>query len=172
MDPTAFICGLMRKNTDALGFIPETAIQRRFVPAGNYVIQHNRHGKAIGYLVHGPVDAFRILHVHQTCIELDRRNRGFGQAAVKTLIERATRHQARRILLKCAADLEAIPFWISTGFLPTHVATGGRRRQRKLVYFELDLTNATPEPSRTPAAILAASVRTLRVEHGNNGAGS
>lgn len=163
MDPAAFITGLMRQNTDALGFIPETAIQRRFVPKGHYVLQQNRQAKPIGYLLHGPVNNFRILHVHQTCIELDRRNRGFGQQAVATLIERATQHNARLILLKCATDLDAIHFWRSCGFLQTHVSTGGTRRKRQLAYFALDLTQGQPPQSRTPGRILRPSVRTLRV---------
>lgn len=140
MNPADFICGLMRRNTDALGFIPEPTIRHRFVKRGMYVIQKNRFGHWIGYIVHGPVHPDKTMHIHQACIELDRRNRGFGARAVATVIERACHAHAQTILLRCASDLEACSFWQSLGFIPTHLAPGGARRQRNLIHFKLDLT--------------------------------
>lgn len=144
MDPADFICGLMRRNTDAVGFITRPTIEKRFVPKGHYVIQRNRHGQPIGYLLHGPVHPDGTLHVHQACIELDRRNRGFGHQAVRTLIERAIRHHARTILLRCAADLEATTFWTACGFLPFALSPGGKRRQRTILHFSLELQEGQP----------------------------
>lgn len=139
MNPTEFICGLMRQNTDALGFIPRSYIQRYFIPRYLYVIQLNRFRKPIGYLLHGPVNRHGIMHIHQACIELDKRNRGFGLAAVQRVINRAKRQHAHTILLRCAADLDAVLFWRAIGFQPTHLSPGGARRRRTIVNFRLEL---------------------------------
>lgn len=141
MEPADFICGLMRRNTDALGFIPEPTIRERFVKRGMFVIQTNRFRKPIGYLIHGPVHPDRTLHIHQACIELDRRNRGFGQQAVAELLTRAKAKGARTIFLRCASDLDAVLFWSSCGFIPTGIKPGGARRHRTLIEYELHLTD-------------------------------
>lgn len=150
MDTTDFICSLMRHNTDALGFITRPTIENRFVPRNLYVIQTNRFGKPIGYIIHGPVHKNGDLYIHQACIEIDRRNRGFGQAAVQTVITRATRHQARAILLRCPADLDAVLFWRSCGLLPTHISPGGARRRRTIVHFRLELEAYHSQPAPIP----------------------
>lgn len=135
----AFICGLMKQNTDALGFIPRPTIEDRFVPAGHYLIQRNRFAKPVGYLIHGPVHPDGKLLIHQACIELDRRYRHFGHQTVQTLIDRAKRKGARVILLHCAADLDAVAFWTKLGFRQTRVSTGGARRRRTIIHFAYPL---------------------------------
>lgn len=159
MSPTEFICGLMRHDTDALGFIPKPAIQERWIHQGNYIIQTNRFGAPVGYLLHGPVNDQRTMYVNQACIEMSKRNRGFGQAAVKTLVERAVKAGATTILLRCARDLNAVEFWISCGFDPIAVTPGGARRQRMIIQFEKrlpshqeQLTGGTLPNSRRPNA--------------------
>jgi len=142
MDPTDFICALLRQNTDALGFIPRPTIEHRFVPRNLYILQRNRFRKPIGYLLHGPVHTDGRLFIHQTCIDLDRRNRGFGRQALRTLIDRAARNGANRITLRCAADLDAVAFWAQSGFLRTHITTGGARRNRTIIHFELRIPQA------------------------------
>lgn len=139
MDPADFICGLMRRNTESLGFIPRPTIRDRFVKRGMYVIQTNRYGQPIGYLIHGPVHPDKTLHIHQACIELDRRNHGFGRQAIETLVQRACLAGARTILLRCASDLESVIFWQTLGFEPTRLAPGGAKRNRSLIHFKLDL---------------------------------
>ncbi len=147
MTDSTFICGLMRANTNSLGFIPRPTIQNRFIPRGHYIIQRDRRAKPIGYLIHGPVHPDGTLYIHQTCIELDRRNRHFAHQALTTLLARALNHNAHRILLRCAADLPAVTFWAHLGFRATHISTGGRRRQRSIIHFRLDLTPRTVQPA-------------------------
>lgn len=139
MDPTAYICGLMRENTNAVGFIPEPAIRGRFVKTGRYILQQDRWGKVVGYLIYGPVSPDGTLRVHQAAIELDKRFKHFGQMAIIELINRARKLGARRVFLRCAEDLEAVVFWHQCGFLATHFSTGGQRRTRTIVNFRLDL---------------------------------
>lgn len=150
MTDVDFICGLMRKNTDSVGFITRPTVEQRFVPRGHYVIQRDRFRRPIGYLIHGPVHPDGHLQIHQACIELDRRSRHFGQVAVETLIERAVRRGARTITLRCARDLEAVNFWLALGFVPYAIERGGARRRRQIIRFALDLMRAgasVPAPS-------------------------
>lgn len=139
MDATAYICGLMRENTNAVGFIPEPAIRERFVKPGRYILQQDRWRKVVGYLIYGPISPDGTLRVHQAAIELDKRFKHFGQMAVIELINRARHLQARCITLRCAEDLEAVVFWHQCGFHATHLSKGGQRRNRTIVHFKLDL---------------------------------
>lgn len=134
-----FICGLMRHNSDALGFIPSTAIAGRWVEQGTYILQKNRFGKPVGFLLHGNVNDDHTMYIHMACIEINKRNRGFGKAAVAHLIKRALRGRARTILLRCASDLDAVSFWQSCGFTPIGVTPGGTRRQRTIIQYEMTL---------------------------------
>lgn len=142
MDPTEFICGLMRHNSDALGFIPSTAIAGRWVKQGTYILQKNRFGKPVGFLLHGNVNDDKTLYIHMACVEIDKRNRGFGKSAVAQLVKRAMQGGARTILLRCASDLDAVSFWQSCGFIPIAVTPGGTRRQRTIIQYEMTLPAA------------------------------
>lgn len=139
MSPTEFICGLMRQDSDALGFIPKPAIDARWIQQGNFIIQTDRFGGPVGYLLHGPVNDARTMHINQACIEMTKRNRGFGQAAVAKLVKRAVKAGATNILLRCASDLDAVEFWISCGFVPIAIRPGGARRRRTIIQFEKSL---------------------------------
>lgn len=135
MDPIDFICGLMRQNTNALGFIPRPALITQFVKRDRYILQLNRSGAPIGYLLHGPKHPDGHMNISQACIELDKRNRGFGSAVVQNLLRRAGRARATYINLRCACDLDASSFWIQAGFIPIAIVPGGRRRKRNIVCF-------------------------------------
>lgn len=140
MDPTEFICGLMKHNTNSLGFIPKPTVRDRFVKRGLYIIQRTSTGRAVGFILHGPVHPNGDLYVHQACIEVDRRLKHWGYLAVYELIDRARLHGARRILLRCAEDIDGVCFWHAVGFTPTHITKGGPRRRRWIIHFEMDLT--------------------------------
>ncbi len=157
MTETDFICGLMRYNTDALGFIPRPTIEHRFIPRGHYLIQRNRFGKPIGYLLHGPVHPNGNLFIHQTCIDLARRNKHFGHQLTQTLLARAASHHAKLIRLRCATDLDAIAFWTALGFDPKETTQGGHRRQRHVTRLELILPSVHVFQPRKVGLRLASS---------------
>lgn len=157
MTDADFICGLMRQNTDALGFIPRPTIEQRFIPRGHYILQRDRLRKRIGYLIHGPVHPDGTLYVHQTCIELDRRNRHFATDAIQTLLATATRHGARLIRLRCAADLPAIHFWTALQFSQGETSNGGTRRKRSIIPFQLPLGAHDVDPAPKVGFRLASS---------------
>lgn len=183
MTDVDFICGLMRANTNSVGFITRPTVEKRFVPHGHYVIQRDRFRRPIGYLIHGPVHPDGHCQIHQACIELDRRSRHFGQVAVETMIARAIAHGAETITLRCATDLDAVHFWAALGFWPYAIQPGGKRRRRQIVKLALDVRDWRPPSTAFPPPAIAAeltiqkslraanllpSVHTIRSEGGPN----
>lgn len=146
-----FIIGLMKTETDALGFIPSPAIRSRWIPKGRYIIQHDRRGRRRGYLLHGPAKRGHELYVNQVCIEYDHRLRGYAFLAVQELFNRAQNAGCTGINLRCAADLSANWFWLATGFTLTAVIPGGKRRGRDICVYQMDLhkkTDRDPAPHK------------------------
>lgn len=140
MDDAAFIIGLMKTETDALGFIPSFAIEDRWIPSGRYIIQRDRRGRRRGYLLHGPARKADPLYVNQVCIDHDHRLKKYATAALAELYKRATQAGCSSIRLRCAADLEANAFWTAAGFLPVGIYAGGKRRDRQIIEYKMDLT--------------------------------
>jgi ribosomal protein S18 acetylase RimI-like enzyme len=130
-----FIIGLMRTETDALGFIPAPTVRNRFIAQGNYRISTDRSGKRRGYLLHGPIKPGHILQIHQACVEYDKRLRGHGIQMVDRLIADAASRGAPAVLLRCAAELDAVDFWKALGFNELLRSAGGARRNRQIITF-------------------------------------
>lgn len=139
MQDAEFIIGLMRTATDALGFIPAPDIKRRWVARRQYILQLDRHGRKRGYLLHGPPHADKPLHINQAVIQHEHRLRGYATLALRELLERAHAAGSTEILLRCAADLEANAFWLSSGFTPYATLPGGKRRNRQIIAYRLKL---------------------------------
>lgn len=134
-----YIIGLMRTETDALGFIPSVAIRSRWVPKGRYIIQRDRRGRRRGYLLHGPACPGQPLIVNQVCINFDHRLQGYAHLAMRELVRRARAAGSTEIRLRCAADLDANQFWLACGFTPTDAFMGGFRRHRVIIAYRLRL---------------------------------
>lgn len=141
MELSNWIAGLMRLDYDALGFIPQPTIEYRYIKRSDYILQCDERGKAIGYLLHGPIRQGAPAHVVQHCIELDKRNRGYGHLAISELIRRCSMIGASSIRLRCATDLPSIEFWKSAGFSVAHIEGGGKARHRQIaiMFLLLDL---------------------------------
>ena len=152
MDDAAFIIGLMKTETDALGFIPSTAIRLRWILKGRYIIQSDRRGRRRGYLLHGPTKYGKPLYVNQVCIEYDHRLRGYALLAVRELLTRAHDASCSAINLRCAADLSANWFWLAVGFQLISTDRGGSRRRRRIFNYRLNL-QLPSQPVVTPQKI-------------------
>ena len=139
MDDYNFVLGLMRHNYDALGFIPAPTIASRYLPLGRYIIQRQRTGRPVGYILHGKPAPGGVLTIAQAVIEYDHRERGHGMDAVATLIERAQQANCRAIVLGCAGDLPANAFWRAAGFEQTAVLHPENKRNRAKNIYTLDL---------------------------------
>lgn len=135
----SWIAGLMRHNYEAVGFLPESAIEQQYVANGRYVLQADERGRNVGYLLHGKPTPGAILTVAQHCIETDKRLRGYGQEAFKTLLDRAKIANCRAIKVRCAVDLPSNAFWREMGLEIVSVQSGGKHRQRDINVMLLDL---------------------------------
>lgn len=139
MNNLAFIVGLMKTETDALGFIPSSAIRDRWIKYGRYIIQRNARGRRLGYLLHGPAKPGRPMHVNQVCIEYDYRLQGYAILAVRELLNRALAGDCSEIRLRCATDLTANHFWKACGFELMEITPGGKRRGRSICHYRIHL---------------------------------
>lgn len=136
MNDLAYIIGLMRENYSALGFIPQGTIETRYIAKQRYLLIPSR-----GYLLHGVgVD----WHISQAVIDYDFRSRGHGFDMVAQLIERAKAKNARRILLRCANDLESNSFWLACGFELVRDYEPATQRKRKINLYELQIQPRLP----------------------------
>lgn len=138
------ITALMSQDTDALGFIPHTALETTWLRKGRYLVSRDRRNRRCGYLLHGPVHRDGTLRINQVCLDLDRRRRRFATELIARLVARARAHHATSIHLRCATDLEAIAFWRSIGAIPTLLSEGGKRRSRLIQAFAMPIA---PNPT-------------------------
>jgi len=152
MNIANWIAGLMAENTDALGFIPNTTVETRYVAKHRYILQTNERGKAVGYLLYGALRYGQPVVISQACIQYEKRMRGYGEKAFLELLRRAKLAGASSIHLRCADDLPAVQFWQSLGFQVFKVEPGGVRRGRmivKMVYLiSLPLLHLTQSQAR------------------------
>jgi GNAT superfamily N-acetyltransferase len=133
-----FIIGLMRQNYEALGFIPQTTIEQRYIAQGQFVIQ-SLFGKPVGYILHGKPVVGGILTIPQAVIDFDFRDRGYGMDAVQAVIDRAKQKNCRAVKVRVAADLNANTFWKSAGFELVNVKQPDNQRKRAINVYILDL---------------------------------
>jgi GNAT superfamily N-acetyltransferase len=136
----SWIAGLMRENYDAVGFIPEPTVERQYITQGRYVLQHDEAGRRVGYLLHSEPTYGRPLTIAQHCIEFDRQRHGYGEQALRELIERAESVHASCITARVGTDLEALHFWLAEGFQVREIVPGGQKRQRSIARLWLPLS--------------------------------
>ena len=149
----------MRTDTNALGFIPSTTIEQRYVASNQYILQYDARGRRVGYILHGPINYGAAVVVSQAMIDYDHRLRGYGALAVAELVRRAEIKSASSIKLRCAADLPAVQFWQSCGFEVLGVTPGGKSRNRMIITFTRRLTlPLLNEPAPQPEQCVVCAV--------------
>ena len=144
MTDAEYIVGLMRTETDALGFIPAAGVERH-VASDTYILQTDRSGRPVGYLLQSPLRPGAVALVHQACVDVDRRLRGFGEEAFREFLRRCRLADCRAVRLRCGADMMAAnAFWRGVGLRQVSVREGGQRRDRSLNVYWLDLWPVLP----------------------------
>lgn len=136
---------LMRKNYDAVGFLPRPRLEW-YAERGQLWLQYEN-GEPCGYLVFG--NGWPVLRVYQCCIQTDARRAHQAADLVRRLITWATARTCSAIMLWCADDLEANFFWRAMGFVRHATRDNGNRRGRLhngWVYWITDLF-ASPYPT-------------------------
>lgn len=135
----AYILGLGQTERRALGFIPAPAIAQRCIQPGRYLTIRDRHGRRRGFLLYGPLNPGRPVHIYQTCVEPDYRLRTYAARAVTELARRALAAGCTSIDLRCALDLTANAFWTALGFSLVRYEIGGRQKERAIARYTLPL---------------------------------
>ena len=135
MNHLALITGLMKSESDALGFIPMTTIKKQYIENGRYLVAANQRG----YLLHGKLQPGAIVSITQAVVEYDWRSRGYGHDLVVAFIERCKTHNIKAIKLRCADNLDANGFWLAAGFNLTRLDKPNNRRNRIINTYLYDL---------------------------------
>ncbi len=139
MSDLEFIVNTMKQERDAVGFIRNTTLQTQYIDNQRYIIQRNTHGIPVGYLLHGSLRPASLLSITQALIDVDRRNIGFGEQSVISVIERAKQAQCRAIKVRCAEDLQSNGFWQALGFQRTAIEYPPNTRHRAIYVYTYDL---------------------------------
>lgn len=132
MDISSWIVGLMKENSNQVGFIPSTTVQNRYVANEQYILQCDDVGNPVGYLLHGPIKYGMKVVVSQHCIQYEKRLQGYGSLAFQELLDRTELINASSIHLRCADNLPAMHFWKAVGFSEIYTIPGGRSRSRRV----------------------------------------
>ena len=136
----SWIAGLMRENYEAVGFIPEPAIQSQYVANERYVLAMDERSRRVGYILHGKPQYGRSLNIAQHCIQDELRRNGNGERALRHLVERARSVDVSVITVRCATDLESLGFWTAQGFELRDIVPGGQRRGRSIARLWLPIS--------------------------------
>lgn len=122
-----FVVSLMKKNCEAVGFIPIPKLEQ-YGRNGQVLIGYENNDPC-GYLVYG--HRRPRLRIYQACIQYDARRRENGMKLVSKLVKIAEQRGCEMITLWCADDLEANLFWKASGFVFGGQREGGIKRGRK-----------------------------------------
>ena len=129
----------MRSNYEAVGFIPCSTIEMRYVRSSRYILQMDDRGRPVGYLLHGRILRGSPVVVSQHVIECDHRLRGYGYRAFLELLRRCEKVGASSVQLRVASDLPAVGFWENCRFRHWYTEPGGARRNRIIYGMAYDL---------------------------------
>lgn len=139
MNVSNFIARMIRQHSDDLEFIPTATITERWVRQNLYLLQRDRFGYPIGYLLHGNVNDDGTLYIHHACLALEEPDRPSARRTVTALVKRACDANASTILLRCHSNLITLTFWHNLAFIPVAITEAGARNRTALIQYELTL---------------------------------
>lgn len=136
-----YVESLMRKNYEAVGFLPMSVVER-YLDAGQLWFQYENN-EPCGYLLFG--NGWPTCRVFQCCIQVDARRQHAASTLVGGLVKKAEAEGYSSISLRCADDLESNKFWRAFGFSFVGQSQGGRARGRMLNKWVLRLTDSVQQ---------------------------
>ena len=141
MNAVAYAVSLAKKHTDEIGFIPQYRYDQ--AAADDRLFLQSLNDDPCGFLLAGPMRANTPVHIYQTVIQTDARRILQASHLVDRLAAQAAAADATAILLRVAADLPAVQFWLANGFECLGETPGGTRRRRRILQFRRLLVPAT-----------------------------
>ena len=134
MNDLEFVQQLMRANSDSLGFIPISSVNRAY--GDGRLLIHAVNNERVGYLLFGPIRKEKDVTIWQLCTTQKERGKGVGRNLLNRLQEIASKAGAKGIRLRCAEDLPANHFWEATGFrVISTVCCKNIRHRRIHIYY-------------------------------------
>jgi hypothetical protein len=134
-----YVESLMRKNYEAVGFLP-MSVAERYLTANQLWLQYENN-EPCGYLIFG--NGHPTCRVFQCCIQTDARRQHGATQLINALIQKTELEGYSAISLRCADDLESNKFWEAIGFVFVGQSQGGKARGRKINHWLLRLHNST-----------------------------
>lgn len=132
-----YVRHLAKKLTDQIGFLP-TMQYDRARREGRLLLQYEN-SEPCGFLIHGTTRPGEPCIIYQAAIQTDAQRRKHATVLVLTVEMVATKADCTEIRIRCAADLEAIAFWLSIGYSERARTPGGKRRGRIIVTLSHEL---------------------------------
>ena len=121
-----YAADLMRKNYEAVGFLPIPRLHA-YAEAAQLWLQYENDDPC-GYLVFG--NGWPVLKVYQCCIQTDARRAEHASTLIRALIRAAEDRGCLSVALWCADDLESNFFWPAMGFERSGTRDNGNCRGR------------------------------------------
>lgn len=110
----AYIIDLMRKDKDALGFVPVGGNKGiSMLLAKRQIILATENGQTCGYAFYTMNPSKTHVSIHQACVADEARLKGHGQQLVDYI---AAKHPDAELIAKVRTDLAANHFWLAMGF--------------------------------------------------------
>lgn len=121
---------LMKDNYEAVGFLPQSAIEKGI--AERRVYNQIDNAEWVGYLISGPLRLGGTAHIWQECIDKSARRYGSGQRLFLDYLADCIRVGVHYIMLRCADDLPSNIFWKSMGFTLIGTSRPNNKRKRSI----------------------------------------
>jgi len=121
-----FILSMMRKDKDALGFVPVGGVKgiSALLERRQIIIASEAQVRA-GYAFYTMSPDKSLVNIHQACVADEKRLRGHGEKIVEFI---AAKHPEATLVAKVRDDLAANHFWSALGFMidrtKTHKTSG------------------------------------------------
>lgn len=134
-----FIEHWMRKNYEAVGFLPGAAVQE-YLDAGHCSIV-NQNGQPAGYILHrAQLRSMRwVRPLTQIAVAFDARRNSAGRRLITSVAAAGKRAGAQALQAWVAEELEANEFFHAAGFVPIIARREENRRGRLLILWRLPL---------------------------------
>lgn len=126
---------LQKRFSDCLGFLPEAALAWYAENHAAAIAKEN--GEPCGYILGRDAYAYQPLMrpITQAAVFLDAQRRHHGLKLVEAVCHKATLAGQHVVQASCAADLDAVDFWLEAGFSPIFHHKLENKRKRDIIVF-------------------------------------
>lgn len=156
------VIDLQKKFSNQLGFLPKVAIEQYLEKGLTGIAIEN--GEPCGYVLGRPSFRYQrqLRPITQAAVYMDAQRRHHGLALVDAVCRRALADGQLAVQASCAADIEAVEFWMTAGFLPIHDRELPNARGRQIIVFRRLITPTLPDWFFTPPPYAGHKARSAK----------